>query len=128
MVPAGLAGGAAEVGTGVDVGTGVRVGAGARVAAGPEVACGADVAAGADVACGADVATGADVAAGAEVGRGVAVADAPQAAMKSSSRTAEMKTVALEYLGHWCRIFRTSLGESFGDIRFFPACGNQRES
>jgi|ETNmetMinimDraft_20_1059909.scaffolds.fasta_scaffold36340_2 carbonic anhydrase/acetyltransferase-like protein (isoleucine patch superfamily) len=86
MVPVGLTAGSEEAGIGVDVGTGVRVGAAGWLVA-PEVAAGAVVA------------WGAVVAAGALVGWGVAVADAPQAAIKSSNRTAEVSTIALENLG-----------------------------
>ena len=62
------------------------------------------MAAGATVAPGMLVAAGPVVAAGAEVGRGVAVAAEPQATMNSSSRTAEVNTMARENLGRWCRI------------------------
>lgn len=121
-----MAGGAAEVGIGVDVGTGVRVGAG-RVAPGPEVAAGAVVAAGAEVGAGAVVAAGAEVAAGAVVGRGVAVAAVPQAAMNSSSRTAEVNTMAREKFGRRCRIVWTSLGSSIEYLGLFPAGDNHWE-
>jgi hypothetical protein len=78
MVPVGLARGAEEARIDVEVGTGVKVGAG----------CWA-------VAPGAPVAAGAATAAGAGVRRGVAVADEPQAAMKTRSRTEDRSTVAL---------------------------------
>jgi hypothetical protein len=96
MVPLGFAAGVADVALGVAVGN--------EVAEGALVAGNSLVAAGPVVAAGAAVAAGADVAAGAVVGRGVAVADAPQATMKSRSRITEVNIIALDLFSQRIRI------------------------
>ena len=98
MVPLEITGwvAAAVVGKGVEVGT--------EVADGADVAAGSAVAPGTEGAPGTDVGTGAEVAAGAVVGRGVAVADDPQARMKSSDRIAEVNINVLSRFGQQLRI------------------------